>query len=187
MNAQLNGDLVQLLEIKKELLLKLLEGVKHAAVVLKDENMDAFDQEMEGCKKLMATIDETGATADSLKRQMPDSQVHPGVARLESDTAYILGEIEQARSECNNIAEQTLKTYGRQIKAVRGTQRGIDGYANQLVKRDAVFIDAKKINALRICALTGEYHEGFRYRQSIIKRAKHTHLRRHAARCWTGV
>jgi len=144
MNTQLISDLARLLEIKKELLLKILEEVRNAAVVLKDENMDAFDQKMEGCKKLMATIDETSATADRLKRQIPDAQVYPGVARLESDIAYILGEIEQARSECNNIAEQTLKTYGRQIKAIRGTQRGIDGYASQFKKRDAIFIDAKK-------------------------------------------
>jgi hypothetical protein len=144
MNEQMNGDLLRLLEIRKELLAKLLEGVKRASGVLKDDNMDAFDQEMESCKKLMAMVDETGNTLDRLKQQIPETQRYPRVARIESDIAYILGEIEQARRDCNNVAELKLKSYGQQIKAVRGTQRGIDGYASQFQKRGAVFIDAKK-------------------------------------------
>ncbi len=144
MNAQLNGDLLRLLEIKKEMLQKLLHTVKNAADVLKDDDMDAFDQDMEACKKLMSMIDETGATAERLKKQIPELQLYPDIARLESDVEYLLSEIEQARKDCNNIAEQKLRTYGQQIKAIRGTQKGINGYASQFQRRDAVFIDAKK-------------------------------------------
>jgi hypothetical protein len=144
MSAQMNGDLLRLLEIKKELLAQLLESVKRAAGALKDDDMDAFGQEMERCKGLMATADETGATAETLKQQMPGAQPHPELARLENDIAYIAGQIDQARRECNDVAEQKLKTYGQQIKAIRHTQRGIDGYASQFQRRDAFFIDAKK-------------------------------------------
>ena len=143
MSVQLSGDLVRLLEIKKELLAKLLDAVKRAAEYLRDEDMDAFSLEMENGKNLMTMADETGATADKLRRQISDSQ-HPELDRLERDIAYISGQVEQARRECNDIAEQKLKTYGQQIKAIRHTRKGIDGYASQFQNKDSVFIDAKK-------------------------------------------
>ena len=143
MSGQLSGDLIRLLEIKKELLVKLLDAVKRAAECLRDEDMDAFSLEMENCKDLMTMADETGATADNLRRQAADPQ-HPELDRLESDIAYISGQVEQAHRECNDIAEHKLNTYGQQIKAIRCTRKGIDGYASQFQSKDSVFIDAKK-------------------------------------------
>jgi len=118
--------------------------MKRAAALLQDDNMDAFDQEMGSCNQLMKTIDETDATADKLKQQILDTRCYPEIARLENGIAQIVGALEQVRKDCNNIAELKLKTYGQQIKDIRSTRRGIDGYASQFQKRDAVFIDAKK-------------------------------------------
>jgi prefoldin subunit 5 len=144
MSTQFNGDLLRLLEIKRELLVKLLEAMKRAAALLQDDDMDAFDQEMESCTQLMKTIDETGATVDRLKAQISDMRRYPEIAGLENNLVYIADQIELARRDCNTIAELKLKIYGQQIKAIRGARRGIEGYASQLQKRDAVFIDAKK-------------------------------------------
>jgi chromosome segregation ATPase len=144
MNVQLNGDLMRLLEIKKELLAKLLNAVNRAAECLRQEDMDAFSLEMEKCKNITALVDETGAAGNQLRQQISDPQQHPELTRLESDIAYICAEIERARRECNDIAEQQLKTYGQQIRAIRHTQKGIGGYVSQLNTREAFFVDAKK-------------------------------------------
>ncbi len=144
MNAQLNGDLVRLLEIQKELLAKLLAAVKRSAGALRAEDMDAFSQEMENCKALMKMADETSGTAEKLRQQMPDEAALPELTRLERDIAYIAGQVEQARRDCNEVAEHKLKTYGQQIKAIRNNRKGVGGYAVQMQSRDALFIDEKK-------------------------------------------
>jgi hypothetical protein len=144
MNAQLNSDLVRLLEIKKELLAKLLDAVNRAAECLQHEDMDTFSLEMENCKNITILADDTGASVNHLRQQVSDTLQHPELIRLESDIAYISTEIEQARRECNDIAELKLKTYGQQIRAIRHTRKGIGGYTSQLNTREAFFIDAKK-------------------------------------------
>ncbi len=144
MKAQLTADLAQLLEIKKELLAKMLEAIKRSAMALSRDDMDAFSAEMEGCKGITAAVDELGITETSLRAQIPDVQQQPAIIKMDSGIQYILEQSERARRECNDIAQQKLRVYGQQIKAVRHTKRGIDGYANQFQHRDAVFIDAKK-------------------------------------------
>lgn len=144
MNAQLITDLLRLLEIKKELLVKMLEAVKRSAQMLRENDMDAFSLEMENCKEITDAVDELGITESSLRAQIPDAQQQSELIKLESGIVYILEQIERTRRECNDIAQQKLQVYGQQIKAVRHTKRGIDGYANQFQRRDAVFIDAKK-------------------------------------------
>lgn len=144
MNAQLCGDIVKLLEIKKELLVRILDAVKQAAESLREDDMDTFSSEMESCKELMETAEEMSATVDKLKQQMPEESQNTELASLESGILYILGQIEQARRECNDIAEQNLKIYGQQIKAIRHTRKGLAGYASQMKRRHAFFIDEKK-------------------------------------------
>lgn len=144
MNSQLITDLLRLLEIKKELLVRMLDALKRSALMLREDDMDAFSTEMENCKEITAAVDELGITESSLRAQIPDAQQQSELIKLESGIVYILEQIERTRRECNDIAQQKLQVYGQQIKAVRHTKRGIDGYANQFQRRDAVFIDAKK-------------------------------------------
>ena len=144
MKAQLIADLSRLLEIKKELLAKMLETVKRSAAMLYEDDMDAFSLEMEHCEEITAMVDEMSVTEDSLRAQIPDAQQQSELIKLESGITYILEQIERSRRECNDIAQQRLQAYGQQIKAIRHTKKGIDGYANQFQRRDAFFIDAKK-------------------------------------------
>lgn len=144
MKAQLIADLARLLEIKKELLAKMLEAVKQSAAALREDDMDAFSLEMESCKETTAMVDELGVTEGSLRAQVPDAQQQPEIIKLESGITYILEQIERSNRECNDIAQQKLQAFGQQIKSIRHTKKGIDGYASQFVHRDAFFIDAKK-------------------------------------------
>ena len=143
MNAQLADDLFRLLKIKKELLTKLLDSIRRSRGLLDDDDMDTFSHEMENCKGISKMIDELGSTVIKLKEQMPDVHQERFV-KLESEITYILGQIDVAQKESNDVAQQKLQLYGQQIKAIMNTKKGINGYSSQLNKRDAFFIDAKK-------------------------------------------
>ena len=143
MNTQLADDLFRLLEIKIELLTKLLDTIRRSAVLLGDDDTDTFSHEMENCKDVTSMIDELEGTITRLRQQIPDEQ-QGRFAKLESEIAYILGQIDAAQKESNDVAQQKLQTFGQQIKAIRYTKKGIDGYASQMKNPDAFFIDAKK-------------------------------------------
>lgn len=143
MSPQVSGERICLLQIKKELLARMLDSVRRSAALLREDDMDAFDSEMDGCKEITEKVDEIAASIKRLAGE-PAGAHADEIARLEKDIAYIAGQIESARMECNDVAQQKLHMYGQQIKSVRHTQKGINGYANQFQRRDAVFIDEKK-------------------------------------------
>jgi hypothetical protein len=126
------------------LLARLLDSVKRTYTLLERDDMDAFDREMDRCGETMARVDELEVSVENLKGRIPDVQQQPDIVRLEREIRYIAQQIEQARRECNDLAQQKLGGYSQQIKGIRHTKKGIDGYASQLQRRDAFFIDAKK-------------------------------------------
>lgn len=144
MRNQLAKDLKRLLEIKKELLAKLLDAVERAEGLLANEDIGAFNSEMDRCADMMSMVDEMEQSAAGLKQRLPDFKQLPDIIRLESDIAFIAEQIERFRRECNDLAQQMLDGYSQQIRVIRHTKKGIDGYANQFQGRDAFFIDAKK-------------------------------------------
>lgn len=143
MSARLSAELIRLLGIKKGLLNELLASLGRSVCLLREDDMDAFDTEMDICQQIAAKVDELHRSLDPIKAQATPA-MREETAVLESGIADILKRIDEARKECNDVAEQKLHTYGQQIKTIRHTKKGIDGYTNQFVKRDAAFIDAKK-------------------------------------------
>ena len=143
MSAQLAAEYTKLLGIKKELLNKLLVSLRRSVDLLREDDMDAFDAEMTACQEITGKIDELGCTLDRIREQaLPARQEE--AAALESGIKDMIRQIKLAQKECNDVAEQKLHTYGQQIKAIRHTKKGIEGYHSQFQKRDAVFIDEKK-------------------------------------------
>jgi hypothetical protein len=143
MSAPLTDELVRLLGMKKELLAGMLESLRQSLLYLQQDDMDAFNGEMDACQHIASKVDELGAPAEKLRERAAGAR-QDEIAKLESDIREIVRQIERTRQECNDAAQQKLKLYGQQIKAVRHTQKGIDGYASQFTPRDAVFVDEKK-------------------------------------------
>ena len=143
MISQLESDFKKLLEIKKELLIKMLNTVRQAAELLGNNDMDAFSEKMEGCKEISESVDDLDKTIKRLKGKMPESKSE-SVKKIKEEIEYIIGQIDDANVDCNNIAQQKLSTYVQQIQKIKQTKRGINGYTGQVKKRDALFIDEKK-------------------------------------------
>jgi len=143
MSAQLTAEYMRLLGHKKELLNKLLESLRRSASLLREDDMDAFDAEMAACDGFTGKVDELVYSLDRIREQAALGSLSEAAA-LEESINDIFRQVAHAQKECNDVAEQKLQTYGQQIKAVRRTQKGIEGYASPFKKRDAVFIDAKK-------------------------------------------
>jgi hypothetical protein len=143
MSTQLADDFFRLLQIKIELLTKLLDAIRRSEALLREDDMETFGHEMESCKDVTKMIDELEVTAVRLRQQIPDTQMGR-FAKLESEIACILGQIDVAQKESNDVAQQKLHSFGQQIRTVRYAKKGIDGYASQLRKQDAFFVDEKK-------------------------------------------
>lgn len=141
MSAQF--EYMRLLGQKKDLLSKLLESLRRSAYLLGEDDMDAFDAELAACEEITAKVDELVPALDRIREQASCSGL-PQAAALEGDIQDIGEQIGLAQKECSDVAERKLYGYGQQIKAIRHTQKGIEGYSNPYKKRDAVFIDAKK-------------------------------------------
>ena len=143
MSTQTAAERVRLLGLKKELLTELLASLGRSARFLGEDDMDAFDAEMAACQEITGKVDELGAALDRIGEQAAAGSL-PEAATLEGEIGEIVNAIKLAQKECSDLAEQKLHTYGQQIKAIRHTKRGIEGYSSQFQKRDAVFVDAKK-------------------------------------------
>jgi|GEM_PF-1337554 len=143
MSKELAAEYMRLLGRKKELLSKLLESLRRSACLLREDDVDAFDAEMAICDGIREKIDEVVYSLTRIREQASPVDLSEAGA-LEERINDILKQVVLARKECNDAAEQKLHAYGQQIKAVRGAQKGIEGYSSPFKKRDAVFIDAKK-------------------------------------------
>jgi hypothetical protein len=143
MKTQFADDLKRLLEIKKELLAKLLDTVKRAEGLLAKDDIEGFNGEMDQCADFMSMADDLEKSAAGLRQQIPDIQQQPEIIRLQGDIAYIAEQVGQLRRECSDLAQQKLDGFSQQIRVIRHSKK-IDGYANQFQSRDAFFIDAKK-------------------------------------------
>ena len=144
MNPQIEMDLARLLEIKKELLTNLLCSLRRSAEFLETGDMDSFNSEMDSTSGIPAAVDELSTAEAGLKSGLPPAMRNGEIAGLEKNIALILGQLELAQKACKDAAQAKLLHYGRQIKSVRSTQKGIKGYAGQRYKREALFIDEKK-------------------------------------------
>lgn len=143
MSKELAAEYIRLLGQKKELFYKLLESLRRSACLLREDDMDAFDAEMAVCDGIKEKVDELVHSLTRIRKQAPPADLSEAAA-LEESINDILKQVVLAQKECNDTAEQKLTAYGRQIKAIRHTKKGIEGYSNPFKKRDAVFIDAKK-------------------------------------------
>lgn len=144
MSAQIEGDLARLLELKRELLTNLLCSLRRSAEFLENGDMDSFNSEMDSTSGIPAAVDELSAAEAGLRSGLPPALRNGEIAGLEKNIALILGQIQLAQKACKDAAQAQLLHFGRQIKSVRSTQKGIEGYAGQRYKRGAVFIDEKK-------------------------------------------
>jgi len=143
MSTRLAAEYVKLLGLKKELLTALLASLRRSAHLLREDDMDAFDAEMTACQEIAVKVDEIGLALDRIREQTAPAGLSEAAA-LERDIRDMLEQISLAQKECNDVAQGKRHTYGQQIKAIRHTKRGIEGYSSQFMKRDAVFVDAKK-------------------------------------------
>ncbi len=144
MSPQIEGDLARLLELKKELLANLLCSLRRSEEFLKSGDVDSFNSEMDSAGGIPAAVDELSAAEAGLRSGLPPALRNGEIAGLEKNIALILGQIQLAQKACKDAAQTQLLHFGRQIKSVRSTQRGIEGYAGQRYKRGAAFIDEKK-------------------------------------------
>ncbi|MGI6151290.1 MAG: hypothetical protein ACOYIR_05000 [Christensenellales bacterium] len=144
MTPKIEADLVRLLELKRDLLTEMLLSLRRSAELLNSGDTDAFHSEMDKIGEIPAAVDELTAAEAGLRSGLVLSGRNERIAELEKNIAYVLGQIEQAHKECKEAAQAQLLHFGRQIKSVRSTQKGIEGYAGQRLNREAVFVDAKK-------------------------------------------
>lgn len=142
MTAQIEADFVRLLELKRELLTDLLTTLRRSAEHLKNGDTDSFNGEMDKIGEISAAVDDLVTAEVGLKSGMPPR--NGKVAELEQSIKYILGQIELAYNDCKDAAQEQLRQFGQQIKSVRGTQKGIEGYAGQRYRSQAAFVDEKK-------------------------------------------
>ena len=143
MSTPLSSEYVRLLGLKKDLLNQILESLGRSADLLREDDMDAFDAEMAACQEITVKVDELGVTLDRIREHgAPDTREE--AVELIDNINGIIRQIDLRQKECNEVAEQKLYTYKQQIKAIRHTKKGIEGYASQFQKRDAFFVDAKK-------------------------------------------
>ena len=133
MSTQLAAELVRLLGLKKELLNKVLVSMRRSADFLREDDMDAFDAEMAACQEITVKVDELGLSLDRIREQAVSLRQEEA-AGLEGGISDIVKQIELAQKECNDVAEQKLHTYGQQIKAIRHTQKGIEGVCQPIRK-----------------------------------------------------
>lgn len=131
----MSGNILDALQEKKALLEKLLGSIKKAAGLLKDDKVGEFEKELQNCEQIMRGVDELDCKVSAADRS-------PAVSEIEKDVERILAEIAQANKECQELSQEMLKGFGKQIKALRQKKQGMDAYNK--TARSAVFIDAKK-------------------------------------------
>jgi folylpolyglutamate synthase/dihydropteroate synthase len=89
-------------------------------------------------------VDELAAAEENMNGHFSAARQKDGIIKANREILCVLGQIELAQKACDETARRKLQDFGRQIKTVRHTKKGIDGYSNQMKKREAFFIDAKK-------------------------------------------
>ncbi len=132
--------LINILQLKKELLVKILDSTRKAAGLLTNDKLEEFDREMQSCGEFMKRVDEINEAAENL---MKKAWKEPEQLQLENEMEYILNRITEANRECSDIAQEKLKGFGQQIKALRQTKQSIGSYTKKPAQ-EAIFFDAKK-------------------------------------------
>lgn len=133
-------DIIRILQTKKDMLSKLLASAARAHEFLLKDNMDRFDDMMRECQDTMIAVDELDKTVAALNISLTANE--PSVIVLNVEIDQIVKQIADIVNEDKGISEERLNSFGKQIKALRQTKQGRDGYKNKVY--DAVFIDAKK-------------------------------------------
>ena len=121
MSAPLTDELVRLLGMKKELLAGMLESLRQSLLYLQQDDMDAFNGEMDACQHIASKVDELGAPAEKLRERATGAR-QDEIAKLESDIREIVRQIERTRQNATTQPSRA-QFYGQQIKAVRHTQK----------------------------------------------------------------
>ena len=144
MSAQIASDLARLLELKRELLTNLLGSLRRCAEYLGNDDFDAFNSEMDRSSDIPAAVDKLTAAEKGLRDNLPPHMLRGEITAAEKNISILLGQLELVQKECTDAAEDKLRHYSQQIKSVRSTQKGVEGYALQLYRQGAIFIDEKK-------------------------------------------
>lgn len=133
-----HGDLLSVLEQKKEWLLKMLNITRQFKVMLEADHIDEFENGLKSREKMIAKID--GLT--SIEREFgTDSSVD--IVVIKKQTQEIIREILQADKENTELATKKIKWYKEQIKKINDRKKGSSSYSNN-VQGNAFYVDAKK-------------------------------------------
>ncbi|MGE5495257.1 MAG: hypothetical protein ACM3S4_08180 [Burkholderiales bacterium] len=130
----MSGNITDILKAKKTLLEELLDTINKAMRLLKEDNVDEFDRELQSCEQIMRKVDELGKT--------PSEEMSPADVEIGKEIEQLFGRIVQANNALRELSEEKLKSYGSQIKAIRQKRQGLDAYNRS--SNSAVFIDEKQ-------------------------------------------
>ncbi|MFA5675709.1 MAG: hypothetical protein WDA65_04220 [Christensenellales bacterium] len=132
------GDLLSILEQKKEWLTKMLDITRQFKVMLEADRIDEFEDGLKNREIMIAKID--GLT--NIERKISTKSGADTVI-IKKQTQEIIKEILKVDKENTELATKKIKWYKEQIKSINDRKKGMGSYS-QDQRGDAFYVDAKK-------------------------------------------
>lgn len=134
-------DRVKLLRLKKDLFCDMLASTQRMSNMIGSDQFEELGKEVE---KRQAIIDQINQ-ADKFLERFSDSVTSSDASQtLVSDIQMLLRDIYVLDQSNNEAAAVKQKEFTSQIKNIKQSKKGINGYAAPFTMQGSVFIDAKK-------------------------------------------
>lgn len=134
-------DRVKLLRLKKNLLCDMLASTQRMSDMIGNEQFEELGKEVEKRQAIIGQIDQ----ADKDLERFSDSDTSSDASQiLVADIQILLRDICVLDQSNNEAAAVKQKEFTSQIKNIKQSKKGINGYAAPFTMQGSVFIDAKK-------------------------------------------
>jgi hypothetical protein len=139
MRVQEKADLMNILDQKKALLVRMLELTQKINKELQQDRIEAFGESIKARQTLISQVDELTRAEHGISAG-DDIEVM-GTKKAIRD---IVAETLKLDEENTNLAQQKLQTYRDQIRQLNQTKKGVGGYTRPMSQGSAFYVDANK-------------------------------------------
>lgn len=139
MNPKDGGQLLAILEQKKEWLTKMQNLTEQCGIQLQNDDIDAFSKSLEAREGIISKID----AFSQMEKQMPPVKDNQIVV-LKQEIRGIIHKIMQLDEHNTELAQSKIELYKEELKNLNQKKKGIGTYKNAYLKSDAFYFDEKK-------------------------------------------
>ncbi len=132
------GNLLSILEQKKEWLTKMLDITRQFKALLEADRIDEFENGIKSRETIIAKID----GLINIERKFGNKN-SADIVILKKQTQEIIQQILEVDKENTELATKKIKWYKEQIKSINESKKGTSSYSKSM-QENAFYVDAKK-------------------------------------------